>query len=70
MLTDPLIGLPIVQTEMLGPRPFCEVVDNMEVTSGFDLVRRPGQHILCNAAGLALLKAEIERRNSEAHAHT
>lgn len=65
MLGGSLADIPIVQTEMVGPGAFCKLVDNMEMTADFDLVKRRGQHILCNAAGFELLKAEAARRNLE-----
>lgn len=51
-MTD-LLGIPIIKTEVVGfgpERPFCQLIDHA---------------IVCNAAGLELLKKEIERRNKE-----
>ncbi len=64
-MTD-LAGIPIRCCESLGPEPFCKLMPNFELTADLESRQMPGEQIICNPAGLELLKAEIAKRNAAA----
>lgn len=59
-----LAGIPIRCIEGLGPDPFCKLMPMFEMTPQWEPKQVPGEQIICNPAGLKLLKAEIAKRNA------